>query len=241
MPDIEASIIMLTYKRSDLLSKRLAELRSNFAQSKNVECVILDNGSENSQIPLILTTAQMVGSKRGLGDSSWKLRVYRVNENMGFGPGFNYAVEKSDAPTIVLISDDVAVYGDFLTPCLDALQQVEDGIVCNEIVNWRAGWNEFGAHDPIHYPAGNYLAMRRDTWDALGGFDERFYPHDYEDIDLGMKAKKGGFPLIQIHLPIMHHAAGTIGYSDKRYKQTVKMRKVFAEKWGLENKPEVPG
>jgi GT2 family glycosyltransferase len=240
MADIEGSIIMLTYKRSDLLSKRLAELRSNFAQNKKVECIILDNGSENSQIPLVLTSTKMGGLDRGLGSARWKLRTYRVNENMGFGPGFNYAVMKSDAPTIMLISDDVEIRGDFISPCLEALKEIEVGIVCNEIVDWRAGWNEFGAHKPIRYPAGHFLAMRRETWSALGGFDERFYPYDYEDMDLGMKAKSMKFPLVQIHLPIMHHAAGTIGYSDKRYKHTVKMRKLFAEKWGLENKPEVP-
>jgi GT2 family glycosyltransferase len=240
-PNPKLSIIMLTYTRSDLLNKRVAELRSNFAQQENIECLILDNGSTNSQIPLILTSAQMVGKEEKLGRAKWTFRALRVNENMGFGPGFNYAVSMSKAPIIFLISDDVAIYGDFVKPCLEILYQVENGIICNEIINRRAGWNEFGLRAPIHYPSGYFLAMWRETWDMLEGFDERFQPCDYEDIDLGMKAKQKGFPIVQLNLPIRHDAAGTIEYSNERYQQTVRMRKLFAEKWGLENIPEVPG
>jgi GT2 family glycosyltransferase len=35
----------------------------------------------------------------------------------------------------------------------------------------------------VEQPAGAFLMFRRDAWQALGGFDERFYPLWFEDVD----------------------------------------------------------
>jgi GT2 family glycosyltransferase len=84
--------------------------------------------------------------------------------------------------------------------------------------------------------------MYRTAWDILGGFDKRFTPHDYEDVDLGMRiGKSNDFSLIlRDDLPLRHNPASTIGYTDERFEHTVKMRALFAEKWGLSNEPERP-
>jgi GT2 family glycosyltransferase len=45
---------------------------------------------------------------------------------------------------------------------------------------------------PVEQPAGAFLMIRRDVWERLGGFDERFYPIWFEDVDFCHRAVKNG-------------------------------------------------
>jgi len=121
--------------------------------------------------------------------------------------------------------------------------EIQTGLIVGQImVGANAGWNQF-SDITIEYLMGHYLAMAREVWDALDGFDtETFHPNDYEDMDLSHRARQAGFSLIAIpDLPIEHLVAGTIGYNPARYEHTVQMRAAFAEKWGLQNIPIRPG
>lgn len=42
-------------------------------------------------------------------------------------------------------------------------------------------------------PAGAFLMFRRDVWERLGGFDERFYPVWFEDVDFCCRALDAGY------------------------------------------------
>jgi hypothetical protein len=41
---------------------------------------------------------------------------------------------------------------------------------------------------PVEQPAGAFLLVRRDVWERLGGFDERFHPIWFEDVDFCKRA-----------------------------------------------------
>jgi len=45
---------------------------------------------------------------------------------------------------------------------------------------------------PVEQPAGAFLMIRRDVWESLDGFDERFYPIWFEDVDFCNRAVKNG-------------------------------------------------
>jgi GT2 family glycosyltransferase len=47
---------------------------------------------------------------------------------------------------------------------------------------------------PVEQPAGAFLMTRRDLWERLGGFDERFHPVWFEDVDYCRRAALAGFP-----------------------------------------------
>jgi GT2 family glycosyltransferase len=44
----------------------------------------------------------------------------------------------------------------------------------------------------VEQPAGALLMVRRDVWRDLGGFDERFHPVWFEDVDFLLRAKRAG-------------------------------------------------
>lgn len=228
------SLILLTYNKPALLDARVLELDriypGEFEKGGLYELLIFDNGSTDVNHKLAMATFEKTG-----------LNTHRVDSNIGFGQGFNKAVELTDGEVIHLISNDVKMFGDFITAVDCALKQVPRTVVGQNMIVGRAGWNCFGDHPPIIYLAGHYLAMLRTTWEEIGGFDKRFYPYDYEDVDLSMMAQTSGICLTDIPtLPIEHQVAGTIAYGPDRMAHTVKMRAKFAEKWDLLNVPEAP-
>ena len=47
----------------------------------------------------------------------------------------------------------------------------------------------------VEQPAAAALMIRRDAYEAVGGFDERFYPAWYEDVDFCRRLKKEGWEI----------------------------------------------
>jgi GT2 family glycosyltransferase len=45
----------------------------------------------------------------------------------------------------------------------------------------------------VEQPAGAFLMIRRQAWQAVGGFDEGFYPIWFEDVDFLKRARSAGF------------------------------------------------
>ena len=127
---------------------------------------------------------------------------------------------------------------------------------------WRDGraWNfgrgsnpaepEFNFRREVDYCSAASLLVRRDVWDEIGGFDERFRPVYYEDADLCFAiAAKGLRVLYEPTSVVIHHEGasfGTDAESDdalvaggKRFQY--RNRHVFAEKWAGRLDPSAAG
>lgn len=232
-PDPKISVILLSYSRTDLLSARLKELHNYYRNDDEIQILVIDNGSPGINSSSITQPYQMM-------DDSWFFSVHRIPENVGFGPAMNKGVEQARGEIVCLLSDDVRIYGEFIARVKSTLIAYPEGIVAADIVDWPAGWNQFGATPTFNYIQGYFMAMKKETFEHVEGFDDRFVPYDYEDVDLSYRAQKLNVPMIKVALPLQHLAAGTIGYSDERMDHTCRMRALFAEKWSLPNVPERP-
>jgi GT2 family glycosyltransferase len=226
------SLVFLTYTRVDLIERRIQELITAYPERDDSwELIVFDNGGPKENALVYLTFPRW-------GQNSWS-EVHRVSENQGFPGGFNLAVEKSKGETIFLISDDVAITGKFIEPVLAALKRFD--VVGQELIDRPAGWNQFG-DKTVNYLSGYFLAMRRATWDALGGFDTLYNPCDYEDMDLSLTASVLGFSVKALpDLPLRHEVAQTIGFNPARLAITNTNRRKFATKWNLPLIPETLG
>ena len=62
-------------------------------------------------------------------------------------------------------------------------------------VNWhyRCLGFDFSAPADVEQPAGAFLMIRRDVWRELNGFDERFFPLWFEDVDFCWRAIERGY------------------------------------------------
>jgi len=85
----------------------------------------------------------------------------------------------------------------------------------NRLMPWNAVNRRYryvdrnlGAAGEVDQPAGAFLLFRRQVWSALGGFDERFHPVWFEDVDFCRRAKTAGFRILLIPAVRALHAGG---------------------------------
>jgi N-acetylglucosaminyl-diphospho-decaprenol L-rhamnosyltransferase len=60
----------------------------------------------------------------------------------------------------------------------------------------------------VEQPAGAFLMIRRDVWRQLGGFDEKFYPLWFEDVDFCRRAARAGYRLYYVPEAVAKHTGG---------------------------------
>ena len=54
---------------------------------------------------------------------------------------------------------------------------------------------DYGRVQEVDQPAGAFLMVRRDVLEAVGGWDERFFPLWFEDVDLCQRIKRAGYAI----------------------------------------------
>jgi GT2 family glycosyltransferase len=159
-------------------------------------------------------------SREPLADALADVRGVRFDRNatnMGFIATCNRGAELARGELVVFLNNDTLVTDGWL----DALQatfreQPDAGLVGARLVYpdgrlqeaggivWRDGsaWND-GRGDDVARPEYNYLrevdycsgaclAMPRELFRALGGFDVRYAPAYYEDVDLAFRVREAG-------------------------------------------------
>ena len=168
--------------------------------------------------------------KEKFGD---RLKILTNSENLGFGPAHNQGTQVSDGNIVVEISNDMIFQGDYISPIEEAIKNDPNAFYGPQLVDFDTGWNTFDG-ETIIYLYGWCLFCTRQVWDDIGGFDERFVPCDYEDIDICMRAVENGHPLKQVKLPIIHMSGqSALNLEGGRGKYTVINQQRFKEKWGL--------
>ena len=95
------------------------------------------------------------------------------------------------------------------------LAMLSEVLVLNRI--WRQNpWNRsYRCHDLddsrpqfVDQPAGACLAVRREAWDSIGGFDESFYPVWFEDVDFCRRLANRGWKIAYWPDARFTHAGG---------------------------------
>jgi N-acetylglucosaminyl-diphospho-decaprenol L-rhamnosyltransferase len=72
----------------------------------------------------------------------------------------------------------------------------------------------------VDQPAGALFMLRRDVWEALGGFAEDFYPLWFEDVDFARRARERGYRLRYVPAVSARHrggySAGLLGWERRQ-------------------------
>lgn len=163
------------------------------------------------------------------------IQILRPAENMKFLKASNYGISKATGDIVCLISSDVRIKTDLAKLVRETIEQNPKILIGGVLYDHDTGWNNF---DGKLYPylEGWLLCCLRSVWEDLGGFDERYCPSDFEDVDLSTTARQKGYSLIPLNDPHIHHlGGGTIGYGDARMAQTMKNRESFRLKWTTTN------
>ncbi len=73
---------------------------------------------------------------------------------------------------------------------------------------YRALNLDYSRRQKVEQPAGAFLMVRAEVWRELGGFDERFRPLWFEDVDFCRRAANRGYCLYYVPGALAKHAGG---------------------------------
>jgi GT2 family glycosyltransferase len=209
------------------------------------EVIVVDDASPE---PLAQALAAVAG-----------VRFERNATNLGFVGTCNRGGELAHGDVLVFLNNDALVTPGWLDALLRVLHEHPDaGLVGAKLVYpdgrlqeaggivWRdaSAWNFGRDDDPdrpeynylreVDYSSGACLAMPRALFRELGGFDARYAPAYYEDVDLAFSVRaKGRKVFYQPAATIVHfegRTSGTDVTSGIKRHQAINAR-TFADKW----------
>lgn len=225
-----------------------------------LECLRSVIAASSARIPLELVVVDDASTEAG----AERLRqlpgitCYRNPSNVGFVGSCNVGGGLSRGRYLVFLNSDTLVTPGWLEPLLARLEEPGVGIAgaCLQYPDGRlqeagglvfadaSGWN-YGRDghpgDPrylscwdAHYCSGAALAVSRERFENLGGFDPLFAPGYYEDTDLAMRIRASGARVVYEPESVVVHlegaSAGTDTSSGMKAAQVVN-RGRFLERW----------
>jgi N-acetylglucosaminyl-diphospho-decaprenol L-rhamnosyltransferase len=75
-------------------------------------------------------------------------------------------------------------------------------------VRYRCLDLDYQSAQEVEQPAGACLAVKRRAWDEVNGFDEKFFPVWFEDVDLCRRLRNRGWKIVYCPDAIISHAGG---------------------------------
>jgi GT2 family glycosyltransferase len=214
-----ATVIIVAYESGAFLQPCVDALAAQTYQ--DFEAVIVDNASSD-------------GSVRDLRLPDDRFEVLSLELNTGFAVANNLAAAASAAEFLVLLNPDAVAEPTWLETLVAAAHQAPDiasvGSLQRRLDNpevldgvgdvwhvaglaWRAGEGQPAAGAPgdgeIFGPCGAAALYRRAAFQALGGFDERFFCY-CEDVDLAFRLRAAGYRSVRASRAVVRHAGSGI-------------------------------
>lgn len=212
------------------------------------EVIVVDDGSSDETVEAL---PQIEG-----------IRFHRRGANGGFVAACNDGAALAEGEHLVFLNNDTIPQPGWLEALVRTLDEVPGaglvgaqllyqdgrlqeagGVVFSDGSCWSYG--RFGSPDDPRYSyvrdcdyvTGAAIAVRRELFEAVGGFDPRYSPAYYEDTDLAFAVRASGARVIyQPAARVVHTEGGTAGTNPdlgvKAYQ--VRNRQVFADKWAQE-------
>lgn len=222
-PTDPVSVVIPTWNGIELLEMSLPPLVEALAVHGHPddEILVVDNGSSDGTVEeLARRAAEFPG-----------LRVIPLDRNEGYGGATNRGAAEAKNPALLFLNNDMVVEPDFVQPLLDVFGEEPGvfGVSCQidfmdpDRPRWETGkvhaeqrnglvrlfhldrFDEDKIY-PVFFAGGGASAFDRERFRALGGFDEAVYSPVYiEDVDLGYRAWKRGWPSLLAPRSRVHH------------------------------------
>lgn len=244
------SIIIPTRDRADLLERAVETLFEKAAWSRK-EFVVVDNGSVEKE------TFALFDRLRARGD----VTILRRDEPFNFPRLVNAGARAARGKMLAFLNNDVESDNpDWLAPlvalALDPRVGVvgtkllfEDGTIqhagvvlgirgltghagCGRAADDAGPGDMLATTRRVSAVTGACLLTRRETFEALGGFDEEFVV-EFNDVDYCLRAGEAGLAVICAATPTLIHKEGATRRQARPLReQEVLDRSLFMKRWG---------
>jgi GT2 family glycosyltransferase/glycosyltransferase involved in cell wall biosynthesis len=177
--------------------------------------LVVDNGSSD-------------GSVRFLREHFPEVDVLALDSNSGFARACNLGARHAQTPIVAFLNNDIKVDARWLLELVRPLDRSER-IICtgSRVLSWKGDTADFEGGDmnlegrafqkgfglPPHrdltsttvaYANGGAMAILRDVFIEVGGFDEDFFAY-YEDSDLGWRLWVLGYQVLFVPASVCYH------------------------------------
>ena len=227
--DDGVAVVILNYNGERLLPSCLAALAAQ--TQAPAELVVADNGSRD-------------GSLAQLRAHHPDVRVVELGRNHGFAGGANRGVAATRAPWVCVLNSDATPAPDWLAQLTAAPRDERTWALGSVLVSAATGRIESagdqyapagyaykllrdrplselpGEPYPVFAAPGAAPVFRRDVFDALGGYEERFFLY-YEDVDLAFRAVLAGYHALLVPAARVVHRLGATTRSRARARYYV--------------------
>lgn len=235
-PD-RVSVVMLTYRRPDLLARALASLEATWPAPGEGEVVVVDNADDPA-------SAAVVEGRAAAG----VLPIRRIlGHNSGCAGGRNLGAAAASGDYLFFFDDDV----EFAAP--GWWKPVASAFALHPRIGCVGGFGVVYRRDeetgefvqrawlpgfplPVHWVSGFAFCVRREAWRAIGGHPSHYWI-GCEDVDLGYALRAKGWATVVPQEPIeplyfVHRIAHVERAEKKENDDRIRGGRVLRARWG---------
>lgn len=205
----KVSIVALTYNNLEKATKPFIDYL--FSGNFEFELIIVDNGSTDGTVEFL---------QKLEGDN---VKVIYNSENLGFSKGCNQGIQIAQGEIIGLLNNDILFSSDWIEYILEVFgKEPEAGFVSPNCIEAFYNSRKFFEKkmskipDKLHYysctkPSFSCVFAKKEIFDKIGLFDEKFTPAYFEDDDIVWRAMFGGFKNFVLSNIYFYHLGSVTG------------------------------
>ena len=223
----KVSVIIVNYNGKALLEKCLESLSK--VNYENFEIIVVDNNSTDGSIELVTKNYTSI-------------ILLKLNSNKGFAEPNNIGAKIANGKYLLFLNNDTIVTPNFISEMVQVIENDKKIAICQSLLlkpdesvdssgdfidHLGVVYNSTKKTDEIREISsarGASMLIRKDVFDILEGFDEKFYV-SFEDVDLGWRTWMIGYKVILTPKSVVYHVGG----------QTIKSKKPEIAFHGFKN------
>ena len=203
----KVSIIIVNYNGKELLEKCLESVFK--ADYKNYEVIIVDNNSTDDTVEFVT-------------DNYPSIILLKLNSNKGFAEPNNIAAKIATGKYLLFLNNDTIVTPDFISEMIPVIENNDRIAICQSLLlkpdesidssgdfidDLGVVYNSTKKIDDVREISsarGASMLIRKNIFDILEGFDEKFYV-SFEDVDLGWRTWMIGHKVVLVPKSVGYH------------------------------------
>ena len=237
---------------------------------KCIYSIVQNTNVEDTPYEVIIADDVSTDTTKNIKKYVENVVVNRNKENLGFLKNCNEAAKLARGEYIYFLNNDTEVNSGYLSSLVSLLDNNSSiGMVGSKLVFADGTLQEAGGiiwsdgeganygrgDDPedfkynyvkeVDYISGAAIMIRKNLWNIIGGFDERYAPAYCEDSDLAFEVRKYGYKVVYQPLSVVTHFEGISNGTDENNTDSIKSYQVtnkekLKEKWQNELTEQYP-
>jgi glycosyltransferase involved in cell wall biosynthesis len=229
----QASIIIGTYNRAEMLQRLLYSLKSQALPSERFEVIVVNDGSrDDTEQACSIMEKEMPN-----------LRYFSTEENLGISAARNRGIANASGKYILFTDDDCIAAEDWVERSCAALdkEEIAAGAVASDSRNFLILCHNIAQFHPflpgrpagtVEFVAGANLAIRKDVLLELNGFQDSMILAG--DMDLILRARIKGHraafvpDAVVTHAPDRKTVSSLLKYAARHASATIVLRHKYS-------------